>query len=602
MKRAISALTVLVGLFVATAVFAQDSYWVRLEANNTVREAEEASRRFAEKFENVNTFRLGRTNWYATAVGPFTPEGAAEKLAEMRRAGGIPSDSYVSDSSSFGQQIWPVGANALNDAPVETAVDQAVAQNAEEESGAQSTAENAAQTAAEAAPETEPEPAPEPEENRAQALRSERALDRPAREALQVALQWEGYYSAAIDGAFGPGTRNSMAQWQAAKGYEQTGVLTTKQRAELLGDYQDMLASLGLADVTDEKAGIKMMIPVSVVSFDRYEAPFAHYEGDKGVRVVLISQSGDRATLFGLYDILQTLEVVPAEGERARREQSFTITGEDGSIVSYTEAKLVDGAVKGFMLVWPKGDEKRRSLVLEAMRDSFTSTGTTVLDDNAGLDVAMQSVDLVSGLEIRRADRARTGFFVDGAGAVLTTTEAVAQCREITLDESYQATVVAQDASLGIALLKPNDALAPVAVAEFLTNEPRIQSALSVAGFSFGGRLSSATLTFGALADVRGLDGGDKVMRLDLEAQDGDAGGPVMDAGGAVVGMLQAAPPEGTRQFPPEVSFAVKSGALAAFLGENGVSAAATDLSGAMTPHDLSVHAADLSVLVSCWK
>lgn len=598
MKRAISALTLSLGLLLSTTALAQDNYWVRLEANNTVREAEDASRRFAEQFDNVNTFRLGRSQWYATVVGPFTPEGAAQRLSEMRRQGGVPADAYVSDSTSFGQQIYPVGANALNEAPVATDVDggvEAVVEAPAEETPADVTA------ALEAAPEVI-EPQPEPEETRAEALRSERELDRAGREALQVALQWEGFYTSAIDGAFGPGTRNSMAAWQASKGYDQTGVLTTRQRAELLGDYQAVLDSLGLSEVADAKAGITMLLPTGVVSFDRYEAPFAHYEGENGARVVLISQSGDKNTLYGLYDILQTLEVVPPEGERSRRDQSFTITGADDKITSYTEAKVTGGAVKGFMLVWPNGDEKRRDLVLEAMKRTFAPDSDVVLDDNAGLDVATQSVDLVSGLDIRRADLARTGFYVDGAGSVLTTLEAVAGCKEITLDESYKATVVAEDADLGLALIKPDTPLAPMAVAEFLTTEPRIQSQLAVAGFSFGGRLSSATLTKGALADVSGLDGSDKVLRLDLESQDGDAGGPVLDAGGAVIGMLQAAPADGARQFPAEVSFAAKSGALAAFLADNGVTAAATDVSGAMTPHDLSLHASALSVLVSCWK
>jgi len=42
------------------------------------------------------------------------------------------------------------------------------------------------------------------------------------------------FYNAAIDGSFGRGTRNSMAAWQEANGYEINGILTTAQRAELL--------------------------------------------------------------------------------------------------------------------------------------------------------------------------------------------------------------------------------------------------------------------------------------------------------------------------------------------------------------------------------
>jgi hypothetical protein len=62
-------------------------------------------------------------------------------------------------------------------------------------------------------------------------------------------------------------------------------------------------------------------MPTGMVEFARYEAPFAHYDSKdgSGVRVLLISQSGDQRTLFGLYDIMQTLEIVPLEGQRERR-------------------------------------------------------------------------------------------------------------------------------------------------------------------------------------------------------------------------------------------------------------------------------------------
>jgi peptidoglycan hydrolase-like protein with peptidoglycan-binding domain len=450
--------------------------------------------------------------------------------------------------------------------------------------------------------EPEPIPEPEPEETRQQALQSEGLLNADERKALQVALQWEGFYNAGIDGAFGPGTRGSMAAWQEAKGYEATGVLTTRQRAELLGDYNDTLSSLGLASVTDRDAGIEIVMPTAMVEFDRYEAPFAHYTGDQGVRVVLISQSGGQSTLYGLYDILQSLEVIPPTGERNRGNNDFTINGEDRDIVSYTYATVVDGAVKGYMLVWPKsGDERLLTMAMDAMKSSFASTGPTALDDNAGLDEAMQSVDLVSGLEIRRADRAMTGFYVDGTGTVLTTAAAVDQCSQIMLDESYPASVTARDDALGVALLTPEQALAPAASAAFLTTDARLKSDVAVAGYSFGGRLSSATLTFGQLADVKGMEGEDNLYRLDLTSQDGDAGGPIVTNGGAVIGMLKSLS-DSTRTFPPEVSFAVKSSALTGFLAENGVEPAATDMAGDLAPHALAMKAADMAVLVSCWE
>ncbi len=615
MRRAFSAIVIFFSLFTAGIAQAQQTYWVQLEANPTLRDAEDAARGYARALADVNGFRLGTSGWYTVALGPYTEAGATQRLIELRGQGTIPGDAYISEGATYAQQFWPVGANALANAPVAAPVVEAPVVEAAPVVVA--TPEPVAEPVAEAAP--EPEPVPEPvvlEETRQEALASERTLDGDQRKDLQVALKWEGFYNSLIDGDFGPGTRGAMAAWQANRGYEETGVLTTRQRTELLTGYTDMLASMGLAPVTDAQAGISITLPRAMVKFTRYEAPFAHYEGDEGVRVVLISQRGDKATLYGLYDILQTLTVVPTEGPRSRRDGDFTIEGANDQILTHTYATLVDGAVKGFMLIWPQGAkttnletgetgyavDRRRALVLDAMRQGFASTGAQALDDSAGLDSATQSIDLVSGLEIRRAEKARSGFFVSPQGAVVTTIEAVTGCSRITLDESYDATVTATDDGLGIALLTPTQPLAPMAVGELLSFEPRLQTAVAGAGYSYGGRLSSPTLTFGTLADVKGLAGEANISRLAIRAQDGDTGGPVLDQGGAVVGMLLASPSGDGRLLPGDVGFAAKSEALAQFLAANGVPVAATEIQGALTPYDLSALAADITVLVSCWK
>ncbi len=647
MKRIVSAIVMFAALFAAGLAQAQNAYWVQLSANATLREAEDDARAYASRLEGVNGFRLGNSGWYAVTLGPFTAEAATATLIELRAAGRIPSDAYISDGAPYRQRFWPVGSTRPAAAAVAVEpLAPVAAPQAPEVPAAPPTPEAPVASEASVTPEapvapvaseTVPVPAPLPEtpvvaapaaapvpepavipveETRKQARAAERALDGEARKALQVALKWEGFYRSAIDGDFGPGTRSAMSAWQAAKGYEETGILTTRQRAELLGGYNEAMASIGLAQVRDARAGIQMTIPAAMVGFTRYEAPFAHYEGDEGVRVVLISQRGDKATLWGLYDILQTLAVVPPEGNRKRGDKSFTIEGANEQIVSFTEAKLVDGAVKGWMLVWPQGAEQvdagtgattrkpdpRFAVVRDAMRESFASLGEAALDDNAGLDSATQSIDLISGLEIRRPAKSRSGFYVSDTGAVLTTTEAVEGCRRITLDEAYDAQVTARDEGLGLALLIPAQALSPLEVAAFLGADPRLQSELAVAGYSYGGRLSSPTLTYGRLAELRGLSGEPQIARLEINAQDGDTGGPVIDRGGAVAGMLLATPSANGRVLPADVGFIAKGSVLGDFLAQNGIEPRTTAIAGALSPYELSGHAADLTVLVSCWE
>lgn len=561
---------------------AQQNAWIQIESQPSLREGQERARAYAGVFENVNGFAIG-SGWYAVILGPFTPAGANAHRKQLRRENLIPRDSFVVDGSSFRQQFWPVGADTLSQPPV---VDP--------------DATAAIQTPA---PVVTPAPALVDETPR-QARKSEKRLTRAEKKLLQTALQWEGFYTAKIDGSFGRGTRKSMADYQASMGYKPTGILTTKQRAELVQSYNAILAGIGLATVRNEAAGIEMNMPTAMVEFSKYEPPFVHYnsKNNSGVRVLLISQVGDQATLFGLYDIMQTLEIVPRQGERSRKKNSFVLTGKNDKIQSYTYAALKGGMVKGFTLIWPVGDEKRHDRVIKAMKSSFAPFGTTALDESQ-VDLGQdQSLDLVAGLEIRKPLISRSGFYVDAAGKVLTTSDAVQNCKTITLDNTYEAKVSFVDEALGIALLKPLQSLSPAGHANFRDTAPRLKSEIAVAGYSYQGALGSATMTFGMLSDIRGLQGETQLRRLSLLAQDGDVGGPVFDMSGRVLGMLLPKLQKNGQRLPDEVSFAISAQAMGKALAENGVTISASQTAGAMAAEDLTTIGADMTVLVSCWE
>ena len=577
--RICAGLSLVFTLFFAGMAWAQENAWVQIEAVPTLNAAETAARNYANSHDGVAGFTLPG-GWYAVALGPFNRADAQAHMQNLIARGSIPGDAFIMFSNQYNRQFWPVGANALSGANgVENGVNEVAAQP------------------------TAPQDIPE--ETQAEARASERSLDREARMELQRMLEWEGFYRSGIDGAFGPGTRRAMGEYQASMGYDATGILTTRQRAELLGNYQAILNSLDLQNVRDPGAGIEISMPTAMVSFDHYEAPFAHYSAinDSGVRVVLISQTGDQNTLFGLYDILQTLEIVPLNGDRQRGNSDFTLTGSDAEITSHTYAKLVDGAIKGFTLIWPAGgDARSREMALTQMKESFASIPGIALADNAGLDVAVQSLDLLSGLEIRRPSISRSGFYVDTSGAVLTAAEVVAGCTRITIDEVYEASVTGKDDALGLAILKPAEQLSPVAYGHFLTHDPRLQSEIAVAGYPYEGRLSAPTLTFGTLEDLKGLGGEAHLNRLSLNVQSGDAGGPVLDGGGAVVGVLLPRDTTSGQQLPDDVNFTADTGSVAQFLTDNGVTATATDAMASMNPVELSAMAAGMTVLVSCWN
>lgn len=563
----------------------QDVVWVQVEAQPSLTTAQDRARAYARQLPDVNGFALG-SGWYGVVLGPYTRSDAEQVLRVYRAEGSIPRDSFITVTENFRQQFWPIGINVLT-AP------------ALPETAPAPTPEPQPQASA---PAPAPEPQVEPADESPRAARaSESQLSRAEREELQVALKWAGFYDAAIDGAFGPGTRRSMADWQTANGYEPTGILTTLQRAALIGQYNAVLEGLGLQTVRDDQAGIEILMPTAVVDFGKYEYPFAHYDasGDLPARVLLISQPGDQAALYGLYDILQTLEIVPPGGPRQRDADSFVLIGQGADFVSHTEAQLVRGEIKGFTLIWPAGDEERRTRLLGEMQKSLIRLPGTLSPDQIGDD---QSIDLVSGLEIRKPRLTASGFFVDRQGSVVTIAQAVTGCTQITLEDGTEADVLATDPDLGVAVLLPRGGLAPTEVATFQTGTPRLASDVAVAGYSYGGMLGAPTMTFGTLADLRGLAGEDTLKRLAMTTLPGDAGGPVVDAGGAVLGMLLPRADDTARQLPRDVNFALTGAAMRAMLDKLGITPAATDTLTPLPPEQLTTKAGQMTVLVNCWE
>jgi hypothetical protein len=338
-------LAVVMALLAGGVARAQDQAWVQIEAQPTLAEAMERARAYTSVFPDVSGYTLN-SGWYGIVLGPYDSEDAAIKLRDLRGEGLIAPDSFLADGRNFRDRYWPDGAVPAAALP------------------------DPAPMAEPMAPEAEAPLAPAPDDGAADEARAtEASLTAPQREELQTALQWFGFYGAAIDGAFGQGTRAAMAAWQEANAQEATGILTTAQRATLVTAYRSAMAELGLRRVVETEAGIEIDLPLAMIRFDRYEPPFVRYGAvnGSGVTVLLISQPGGTVTLSGLYDLLQSPEIVPPGGLRRRGEDSFEIAGRNDRIEGYAYAEASGGRVKGFALVWPVKDTAKMARVLEAM-------------------------------------------------------------------------------------------------------------------------------------------------------------------------------------------------------------------------------------------
>jgi len=585
LRLALLILTLGLSLHLAPPAAAQEQVWIQIEAKPGLAAAEERAKAWTTMFDNVQGY-VARAGWHVIALGPFTRAEAETRLAGLLRENLVPRDSFISDGATYGESFWPVGAVQPDPATPDPATPDPLAQT-------------------DATPEpAQPQLVTIPDETPDQARQSESALSQQERESIQTALAWFGFYDSTVDGAFGRGTRAAMAAWQEAMGYEPTGILTTRQRGTLVANYQTEEASLGLQTVTEPEAGIELTLPTALVAFDHYEPPFVHYsatDGSDSLRVTLISQPGDQSALYGLYDMLQTLEIMPMQGPRDRGERSFTLRGDSATVSSQAYAELSRGLIKGWIVTWNPQADLPIDRILPAIEASFRPVGDRALDPGiAPMDDATRT-GLLSGLEVRKPLLTASGFFIDPAGSVLTIADAVAQCSRITLDGTTEATVALTDPATGLAVLKPSTPLAPAAHAEFQLSPDRIGAEIAVAGYSYGDALPAPVLTFGTLAATEGLDGQQGLKRLALTALPGDAGGPVVDPTGAVLGMLLPAQSGAGRVLPEGVAFAAAGPAIAATLQARGLTLAQSARQGALPPEDLAAHTADMTVLVSCW-
>ena len=538
---------------------------------------------YARDLSNVNGFEIDG-GWFGVAIGPYDPEQADADLQKLRAEGIIPRTSFTTTGATYGARFYPPALAA-------------------QPGTANPTVQNTA-------PQTVPPPAPAEEtateppisaaEQLAQAKASEQAMTEAEKKYLQRALAWAGFYDSAIDGLYGRGTRAAMKGWQSVNGYDATGVLTTAQRAEIIADYRFLLARLGFEEVVDAQAGIALRLPSTLLAPASYDPPFATYAAkDIGLaQVILISQRGDRARLAALYEVMQTLSILPETGPRKLAKSSFTIEAYDDLIHSTGFATLRDGDIKGLIFVWPRGDSARRARVEEEILTSFTRLSGT-LGEAPILGSDLKPQESLGGLRIRQPNFTQSGVFISQEGHILTAAQDYSGCGRLELQDGLALSVTIQTSDL--AVLAPKQGAAPPSIGRFETQRPYAPQHVALGGYSYGGKLGAPSITMGKLQALTDLTGRTGVARLELDSLPGDIGGPIYDQHGSVIGILLPPPPPGSRQLPENVQFMANWPLISEILIAADAPANTETQTVELEPVDLANLAQNTVALVSCW-
>jgi serine protease Do len=168
-----------------------------------------------------------------------------------------------------------------------------------------------------------------------------------------------------------------------------------------------------------------------------------------------------------------------------------------------------------------------------------------------------------------------TGFFV-APDAVVTAAHVVRGCLRVTLDDGTPLELIAEDPRRDLAVLRaetPSDSWLRLQV----DGRPRLGQTVAAVGFPFYGLAGrDIVLTTGNISSILDAESAADRIMISAPVQPGNSGGPLLSAGGEVVGMVAARADdafflEATGTMPQDMNFAVRLAALRGFLEGAGV-------------------------------
>ena len=542
---------ILTGMFLISSVqpgSAQErNYWVQLETHNTLDSALERARQVSADVRDLRGIRT-EDGKFVLAVGLFEFSEARRIRIALANAGAIPVTSRVNGDIDVAGYFWPSGRSSPADG---------------------------------------------------QAALPVAAFDEGEKLAFQTALSWFNEYTGEIDGIFGSGTREAIASFQENHGFAATGQLTRAQSALLLNLYNAETRKVRLEVFADEATGIRIEVPRTLVRFSGYNFPVAHFEpiSEHGMTLYLLSMEGNQASLAAMRNLLLNSEFIPGERQQRIGRNQFRINGTDGATSSYAQAQLKGNRLKGFAANWNHEHDEVMQRIINAMQTSFHELHEGTLDPERTQEASEFTVELLSSLPRPMVRKSASGFFVDGTGRVATTASAVEQCDAIEVGAGEPMTVVAADPDLEVAILEPENTLRPISHAGTNDIGRSRGSRVTVSGYSYGGELGYPTATRGAWIGNDVVTGNPDLRLIEAPVLPGDAGGPVLDDSGNVLGMLR--PPLAVdRTLPGEVHHLVAAPAVWRLAAVEPTTPSEPPGPDAV---DIARHARDMTVLVRCF-
>ncbi|WP_169742790.1 S1C family serine protease [Muricoccus aerilatus] len=201
-----------------------------------------------------------------------------------------------------------------------------------------------------------------------------------------------------------------------------------------------------------------------------------------------------------------------------------------------------------------------------------------------------------------------SGVVVSDAGHILTADHVIESCRSLKVIQigasAVAADVVGRDSRNDLALLRVATPLPNVA--SLRLEALRNGEAVVAFGYPLGGLLASTgNVTFGNVSALVGLRDDSRMLQISAPVQPGNSGGPLLDMGGRLVGVVQSKlnavnVAVASGDIPQNVNFAMKGSVALGFLQAHNVEPVMERRGPDLSQADVTAQAQKVTVRVLC--
>ena len=334
---------------------------------------------------------------------------------------------------------------------------------------------------------------------------------------IQSALLWSGDYTGSVGGD--DPMLAAIRNYQKRARARVTGVLTPAERANLLAEAKSHEDEFGWTIVMDPATGVRMGLPMKLVSQVRDAARGTRWSSVHGeVQVETFRIKDANLKLGALFEQQKKQPATRKVELSSLRDDGFLITGMQGLKIFSVRAYARNGEIRGFTLLFDQMMETIVAPATAAMVSAFSPfpEGSSLFADMA------KSVEY------------GTGLIVSARGHIITDRRLATGCEVIVAAGLGDADRIAEDKDTGLALLR--------------VYGPRKLSPLALASDSF----KKGDVTLVGIPDPKEQNSARTLTEIKARLVDGNAielrqpvpmagfsGAAALDAQGQFVGMTE---------------------------------------------------------------